>query len=68
MEPTNETIYIRAVKIAAKIMQADGLCRYESPMQCHRAHKDAKICENCIRAWLKAKAKEELKRETEETP
>ena len=37
MEPTNETVCIRAVQIAARIMQAAGLCRHESPMQCRHS-------------------------------
>ena len=61
MEPTNETICIRAVKIAARIMQAAGLCRHESPMQCRRVYTDDTTCEKCIRAWLMAKARKELK-------
>ena len=44
-----ETAEARAVKIAAKIMQAAGLCRHESPMQCRRVYTDDKTCEKCIR-------------------
>ncbi len=58
-----ETAEARAVKIAAKIMQAAGLCRHESPMQCRRVYTDDKTCEKCIRAWLMAKARKELKKE-----
>jgi len=53
----------RALKIAAQIMQAAGLCRYESYSKCHRIHVDDVICENCIREWLITKAKRELKME-----
>lgn len=31
-----ETVEARAVKIAAKIMQADGLCRYDDVDKCRR--------------------------------
>ena len=62
MKETNESVYIRAIKIAARIMQAAGLCRHESPMQCRRVYTDDKICEKCIRAWLMAKAIKELEK------
>lgn len=65
MEPTYETINIRAVRIAAKIMQAGGLCRHDNPMKCRRIHVDANICDKCIRAWLLAKARKELKEEAQ---
>ena len=60
-----ETTEARAVKIAAKIMQTAGMCRHESPMQCRRVWTDDKTCEKCIRAWLMAKARKELKKEAE---
>lgn len=62
MEPSNETVYIRAVNIAAKIMQRAGLCRHESPLQCRRICTDDATCEKCIKAWLLAKARKELKK------
>lgn len=58
-----ETAEARAVKIAAKVMQASGICRYESPIQCRRVFTDEKTCEKCIKAWLMAKARKELRRE-----
>ena len=33
-----ETVEVRAVKIAAKIMQADGLCRYDDVDECRRGY------------------------------
>ena len=63
MEPTNEIICFRAVKIAAKIMRAAGLCRYESPMKCRRVYTNDIVCEKCIRDWLMAKARKELNKE-----
>ena len=58
-----ETAEARAVKIAAKVMQAAGICRHESPIQCRRVFTDEKTCKECIRAWLMAKAQKELRRE-----
>lgn len=53
----------RAVKIAAKIMQADGLCRYDDVDKCRRVYATTEICERCIHSWLLTKAKVELIRE-----
>lgn len=58
-----ETVETRAVRIAARVMQAAGLCRYESPMQCRRIYTDDRTCEKCIRDWLMAKARKEMKKE-----
>ena len=55
-----DTVDSRAVKIAAKIMQADGLCRHDSVEKCRRVYVDEATCERCIRAWLISKAKKEL--------
>ena len=57
-----ETVEARAVKIAAKVMQAAGLCRYESAMKCRRLYVDETTCDKCIRAWLISKARNELKK------
>lgn len=57
-----ETVEGRAVKIAAKVMQAAGLCRYDSPSKCHRIYVDESTCDACIEKWLLAKARRELKR------
>ena len=58
-----ETVERRAVKIAAKIMQADGLCRYDSPKKCRRFYIDEKTCDKCIESWLLTKARKELLKE-----
>lgn len=58
-----ETAEARAVKIAAKIMQAAGLCRYESATKCRRIYVDEKVCDKCIESWLLSKARRELKKE-----
>ena len=56
-----ETVEARAVKIAARIMQAAGLCRYDSVEKCRRAKVDERTCDKCIRAWLLSKARSELR-------
>lgn len=56
-----DTIDSRAVKIAAKVMQAAGLCRYDSIDKCRRVYVDETICEKCIRSWLISKAKKKSK-------
>lgn len=58
-----ETVEARAVKIAAKVMQAAGLCRYDSPEKCRRVYVDETTCDKCIRAWLLSKARQELRKE-----
>lgn len=55
----------RAVHIAAVIMQADGLCRYDDVFKCRAVYPDAKKCVKCIEKWLMAKAKSEMKKENE---
>lgn len=62
---SKETTQARALRIAAGIMQAAGLCRYDNPIKCHRLYTDNTTCEKCIRMWLIAKARKELKREKE---
>lgn len=52
-----ETVESRAVKVAAKVLYATGVCRYDSPDKCRRVYPD---CEKCIRGWLMSKAKQEL--------
>lgn len=54
----------RAVKIAAKVMQAAGICRYDNPEKCHRVYVSEKTCDECIRKWLLSKARNELRNET----
>lgn len=56
----------RAVKIAATIMRAAGLCRYDIPEKCRRASVDGETCDKCIEGWLLKKAHRELKAERKE--
>ena len=58
-----DTVDSRAVKIAAKIMQADGLCRHESVEKSSRVYVDKATYKRCIRAWLVSKAKKKKKKE-----
>ena len=62
-----ETTEARAVTIAAKIMTAVGLCIHDSITKCRRGYPNPETCDKCIREWLIAKARQELKNETEET-
>lgn len=65
MAKKKETVEARVVKIAAKVMQAAGLCRYDSPAKCRRVYVDEKTCDKCIREWLLSKARKELENEKE---
>lgn len=58
-----DTIEIRAVKIAAKVLVNDGVCRYESVDQCRRLFVTEEVCRKCIRSWLLSKARSELRKE-----
>ena len=60
LDPT--AITKQAVKIAAAVMQAAGICRYDSPDKCRRVYTSEKTCEKCIESWLVAKAKKELQK------
>lgn len=53
----------RAVKIAAKVMVAAGLCRYDTVDKCRRVYATEATCDACIRAWLLSKAGKELREE-----
>lgn len=53
----------RAVHIAAVIMQAAGLCRYDTYEKCRRFDPTDDDCVKCIEKWLLAKACRELKGE-----
>lgn len=55
-----ETVEGRAVKIAARLMQGVGLCRYDSYDKCRRMACDENICTRCIAKWLLTKAGKEL--------
>lgn len=55
------TVERRAVRIAAVVMQAAGLCRYESYQDCRRVWPpEEEDCVKCIERWLLSKARREL--------
>ena len=61
-----ETIERRAVHIAAVVMQAAGLCRYEAPAQCRKVWPpDDDGCVRCIEKWLLSRAKKEMEKGAE---
>ena len=55
---SQEAILAAAVQIAAKTMQAAGLCRYNNPVKdCEKEYPpDREVCDRCIEGWLMAKA------------
>ncbi len=57
---SKKTVESRAVTIAAVIMEAAGLCRYEHRDLCRRRTCSAADCASCIRAWLMDKARSEV--------
>lgn len=57
-----ETEARRAVHIAAVVMQADGLCRYDTYEKCRRFYPTDGDCVDCIEKWLLSKARKEIKR------
>ncbi len=62
---TTETEARRAVHIAAVVMQAAGLCRYDTYAKCRRFDPTDADCVDCIEKWLLAKARREIRREAE---
>ena len=58
----DQSVERRAVHIAAAVMQADGLCRYDSVDKCRQVFPTDDDCVKCIEKWLLAKARSEIKR------
>lgn len=58
-----ETEARRAVHIAAVVMQAAGLCRYDTYAKCRRFDQTDDACVDCIEKWLLAKARREIRKE-----
>lgn len=59
-----ETEEHRALVIAAWLMQEMGCCKYEhGSRQCRRTYPTDEDCRRCIKNWLMAKARRELKQE-----
>lgn len=61
-KPDGDRVLKKAVEIAATVMQAAGLCRHESVESCKRGFVCEETCVRCIRSWLLAKAKKELRK------
>lgn len=55
-----ESIEHRALKIAAKIMVAAELCRYNDRGECHLYCQGVADCDKCVEQWLRNKARKEL--------
>ena len=60
-----EAVEGRALRIAADLLAATGLCLHEERGICAKWRKNEGHCgcENCLLRWLKRKAREELKGE-----
>lgn len=57
-----ETVEERALDIAAKVLVADGVCRYDSPVKCRRVNPPSKeACDRCVKSWLLSKARKEMR-------
>ncbi len=54
------TVERRAVHIAAVVMQAAGLCRYDDFTKCRKYLPDDEDCVKCIERWCLSKASREL--------
>ena len=58
----NLNLYMKALHIAAVIMQADGLCRYDTADKCPKVWPpDEAACVKCIKNWLLARARKEMR-------
>lgn len=53
----------RAVYIAAVILQAAGLCRYDDVGKCRHMAPTDTDCAKCIERWLLSKARSEIRKE-----
>lgn len=59
----NLATYKRALRIAVTVMQADGICRYDSGTDCKRVYPPTETdCIKCLEKWCLTKARRELKR------
>lgn len=59
-----DTVESRALKIAAKVLVAAGVCRYDSVEKCRRVFVTEETCDKCIKNWLISRARKELKSES----
>lgn len=52
----------RALDIAARVLVAAGVCRYDSATKCRRVYPPTeKDCDRCVKSWLLSKARKELR-------
>ena len=59
-----ETVEERALDIAAKVLVAAGVCRYDSPTKCRRVNPPSESdCDRCVKSWLLSKARKEMRDE-----
>lgn len=58
----SDSVERRAVRIAAVIMQAAGLCRYDTVEKCRRYLPTDNDCVRCIERWLISKARREIEK------
>ena len=56
----------RALHIAAVVMEADGMCRYDDVEKCRRVYPTSEGYVECSEKWLLAKARSEIKKEKKE--
>lgn len=69
MSRRRDTPEERAVKIAARIMQENGICRYDDVDKCrhYSVYVTEEVCEKCLTRYLLSKARQELVKEASET-
>ena len=53
----------RALEVAARVMEAAGLCRHRDRAKCQRLTRSPEICEKCLAAWCMTKARKLTKEE-----
>ena len=65
MSIKKDTPETRAVKIAAHIMQENGICRYDDIAKCRRSLGlvTGVVCEKCLAGYLISCARRELGKE-----
>ena len=57
-----ETVEERALDIAAKVLVAAGVCRYDSPTKCRKVNPPSvEVCDRCVKSWLLSKARKEMR-------
>lgn len=63
MPMKRQRILERAVRIAAAVLLADGVCTRDEPCRGNTARYSDDKCVACLERWLCAKAEEELRKE-----